>query len=253
MTTRVLLLAGTSEARDLAASLALMSGVTATASLSRPSRVPQPLGIPSRIGGFGGDEGFRAYLRDERVGAVLDATHPFATRISFRSARICAEEGLPYGQFLRPAWTPLDGDRWHFAADEAEAAALVPPGARIFLTTGRAGIDRYGRLEGREVVVRQLGEVPSEPPPFETGRWLFGRPPFSVDEEVELFRKLGIDWMIVRNSGGTSSRSKLDAARRLGINVAMIRRPMQPDAIRFESLAYAVSWLRRVALRDRVE
>ncbi len=245
---RVLMLAGTGEARQVAAALAQVRGLTLIASVAAGTRAPNALGVPTRIGGFGGDAGFERYLEHERIGAVLDATHPFSAGISHRTARICAARGLPYAQVLRPAWRPMEGDHWLFAEDEAHAAAAVPDGATVFVATGRQRIEAFGPMPGRRVHVRQIETAPEEPPPFADGHWVVGSPPFRTDEEVDLFHHLGIDWLIVRNAGGSSSRSKLDAARTLGIRVAMIRRPLQPEAVRLDSVAAALAWVRRFSL-----
>lgn len=245
---RMLMLAGTGEARQIAAAISQLRGLTLIASVAAGTRSPMALGVPTRIGGFGGDAGFERYLDHERIGAVLDATHPFSAGISHRTARICAARGVPYAQILRPAWRPAAGDAWFFAEDEARAAAAVPEGAEVFLATGRQRIGAYGPMPGRRVHVRQIGSAPAEPPPFEEGRWVVGTPPFDTEAELELFLRLRIDWLIVRNVGGSSSRSKLDAARELGIRVAMIRRPLQPEAVRLDSVAAALAWVRRFGI-----
>src|SRR6056297_2297572 len=95
----LLLLAGTSQAQELACELS-ERGTPAVASLAGATRAPKPLALPTRSGGFGGADGFRAYLTKAGISAVLDATHPFAHQISQRSARICADLGLPYCQLL---------------------------------------------------------------------------------------------------------------------------------------------------------
>ncbi|RVT84399.1 cobalt-precorrin-6A reductase [Rhodobacteraceae bacterium CCMM004] len=243
--TRVLLLAGTREARQIAGAVAQEERVSVVASLAGATRTPKPLGIPTRIGGFGGRDGFLAYLRDERIGAVLDATHPFAVGISHRTAEICAERDIPYLLVLRQPWMPGPQDTWTFLHRESDAARHVPEGARVFLATGRQRLEAFANLTGRTLFVRQI-DPPSEPFPYPGGRFVVGRPPFSIAEEVALFERLRIDWLVVRNSGGTASRSKLDAARRLGLPVAMIRRPLQPEAPKVETVAAALSWLRRL-------
>ncbi|MEZ5715464.1 MAG: precorrin-6A/cobalt-precorrin-6A reductase [Paracoccaceae bacterium] len=91
---RLLLLAGTGEARAIAAGLA-EAGVEAVASLAGAVRAPRSLALPTRIGGFGGEAGFRRFLSEECIGAVLDATHPFAARISARTARFAPGWGRP--------------------------------------------------------------------------------------------------------------------------------------------------------------
>ena len=236
----LLILGGTGDARSIAQALI---GTDAVISLAGATRSPDPLPLPTRIGGFGGDAGFRDYLRDAGITAVLDATHPFADRITARSARICAEIGLPYLQCLRPGWTPEPGDDWREIAREEDAMAHIPPGATVFLGTGRQTLDRFANLVGRTVICRQI-DPPSGPFPFAGGRFLVGRPPFSVGDEVQLFSALGVDYLIVKNAGGAASRTKLTAAKQLGIPVLMIARPPQGDWPVVDSVDAALDWVR---------
>ncbi len=241
---RLLLLAGTAEARQLAAALGGQPGIRVTASLAGATRMPEPLGVATRIGGFGGRAAFAEYLCRERVGAVLDATHPFAAAMSHRSAQVCAELGVAYAQVLRPAWRPHEGDCWEFLNTEADAQKHIPPGSTVFLATGRQTLGRFGDLSGRKVHAR-LTDPPSGPFPFEDGGWVVDRPPFGLDDEIRTFQRLRVDWLVVKNSGGSSSRAKLDAARALGLPVAMIRRPLQPEGPKLETVAAALTWARR--------
>ncbi len=239
---RILLLAGTTEARLIAKAIAAAQ-LPAIASLAGATRTPMPLALPTRIGGFGGADGFRQFLITNAITAVLDATHPFASAISLRSAAICQAHGVPYMQFLRPAWTPGDGDTWTFLHTEADAARHIPPAARVFLATGRLSLSRFSDLAGRQLYVRVV-DPPKDPFPYPPGSWVLGRPPFTLMQECDLMVRLGIDWLVVKNSGGSSSRAKLDAARDLGIPVAMLRRPPQPEGPKISTVSAAVSWAR---------
>ncbi len=241
---RVLLLAGTAEARDLASEMA-RAGIDGVASLAGAVRRPAMQDMPTRIGGFGGGAAFLQYLEAERITAVIDATHPFAARISQRTQRLCSGRRIPYLQLLRPPWTADPDDRWQQVDREEDVAALVPPDATVFLATGRQTLERFGGLAGREVIARQI-DPPEEEFPFPGGRFLIGRPPFAVEDEVQLFRDLGVDWLVVKNAGGAPSRSKLDAARILDIPVAMIARPAQPPGDKVESVEGAMAWLREI-------
>ena len=109
MTPRVLILGGTAEARDLAAELVARPGVDLVSSLAgRVSRPRLPAGRV-RIGGFGGPEALAHWLRHEGVAAVVDATHPFAERISRSAARAAADADVPMVALTRPGWTPGPG------------------------------------------------------------------------------------------------------------------------------------------------
>lgn len=243
---RVLLLAGTGEARHIAFALARDPRVGTMAALARAGRRPMPLGIPTRIGGWGTRDAFRDWALEKRITGIIDATHPFASSISLRTAEVAEELGIDYLQFLRPAWRPEAGDRWVFLNREEDAAAHIPAGARVFLATGRKRLDAFGGLSGHALLCRVLDQ-PAEPFPLPGGRYLLHRPPFSVEQEMSVFEALGVDWLVARNSGGSGSRAKIDAARRLGIPVAMIRRPPQPEAARAETLSEVLAWVGRRA------
>ncbi|MEM1374087.1 MAG: cobalt-precorrin-6A reductase [Pseudomonadota bacterium] len=238
---KVLLLSGTREAREVAAWLHA-GNVPAIASFAGVTREPELPAIPTRLGGFGGREPFRAYLRSERITHILDATHPFAAAMSARAQAVAEEEGVAYRQLLRPEWAPGAGDRWTTLAREEDASSHIPEGARVFLATGRQTLDRFAGLAGRYLICRQI-DPPERAFPFPNGEFLVGRPPFSVADEVALFRKLRIDWLVVKNAGGRMSATKLTAARQLGLPVAMIARPPQPPGERARTVEEAVAWL----------
>ncbi|MFU8776929.1 MAG: cobalt-precorrin-6A reductase [Roseovarius sp.] len=238
----LLLLAGTAEAQQVARHLA-DEGRAAVASLAGATAAPRAMGLPMRIGGFGGEAGFLRYLAEAGITAVLDATHPFAVHISERTARLCAANALPHCQLLRPEWGPGPGDRWTSIAAEEEAAVHIPEGATVFLATGRQGVTRFANLDGRRLICRVV-DPPEAPFPMTNGTYIVGRPPFSVDDEIALFTRLGVDWLVVKNAGGAASDSKLAAARALSLPVAMIARPPQPDAPRVATVAAAMDWVR---------
>jgi len=237
----LLLLAGTGEAKTIAQALH-DKGIKARASLAGATRAPSPLAIPTDSGGFGGEDGFKSYLQEHDISAVLDATHPFADRITHRTARICRALHIPYCQVLRPAWTPGPGDDWICLDREEEAAAHIPEGAIVFLATGRQTLLRFENLSNCTLICRQI-DPPDGPFPFPNGRYCIGRPPFSFEAEVSLFKELGVEWLIVKNAGGTIPRTKLEAARHLGIRVIMLNRPAQPDAKRVTTVEEALAWV----------
>ena len=238
----LLLLAGTAEARQIAAALAAAQ-MQVLASLAGAVTETPDYPVPTRIGGFGGEAGFLDVIKAEGISAVLDATHPFAARITERTARLCSDRGLPYARVSRPAWTPQQGDDWRDAATPEQAVRLVPNGARVFLATGAQEIVRYQRLDGRAEVFCRRAEDTGAPFPFRKGRWIIGRGPFDRAADSALFQLLGIDWIVTKNAGGQGARAKLDAARELNIPVIMIRRPPEPEGVPIlTSVEEAIAW-----------
>ncbi|MEM6276244.1 MAG: cobalt-precorrin-6A reductase [Pseudomonadota bacterium] len=238
---KVLLLAGTREARDVAAWLHA-EDVPSIASFAGVTREPELPAIETRLGGFGGRDAFAAYLVEHQITHILDATHPFAAAMSARAHAVGTEQWIAYCQLLRPPWEPQHGDRWTPLAREEDAASHIEEDARVFLATGRQTLSRFAGMGGRYLICRQI-DPPDRPFPFPNGEYLVGRPPFSVADEVALFRKLRVDWLIVKNAGGRMSATKLIAARQLSVPVAMIERPTQPPGEKVSTVEEAISWL----------
>jgi precorrin-6A/cobalt-precorrin-6A reductase len=239
---RILILGGTGEAAALARALAGRPDLAVTTSLAGRTREPLPLPGEVRVGGFGGAGGLEVFLRETGVERVIDATHPFAARISANAARACAAAEIPRLRLLRPPWTPRPGDRWHEVADAAAAARLLPAlGRSAFLTLGHGELEAFAGLEGVRLVVRTI-EPPAGPPPV-AARWIHARSPFRLADEVALLERHAIDVLVTKASGGEATYPKLAAARALGRPVIMIRRPPPPPGPLVTSVAAALAWL----------
>ncbi|KOX11142.1 cobalt-precorrin-6A reductase [Streptomyces sp. NRRL B-3648] len=226
----VLILGGTGEARRLAELLDGAPGVRLTSSLA--GRVAGPRALPggTRVGGFGGAAGLTAWLREHTVGAVVDATHPFAGTISFHAARAAADARVPLLALRRPGWVPVPGDRWYETDSLEEAARVLPAlGRRVFLTTGRMGLAAFADLDALWFLVRSV-DAPDPPQPVRT-EVLLDRGPFTLDGERELLRRHRIDVVVTKDSGGAATAPKLTAAREAGLPVVVVRRPPAPEGV----------------------
>lgn len=229
----VLVLGGTTEARRLAEHLvARDSGVRVTTSLA--GRVAAPRLPPGdvRVGGFGGPDGLAEWVREHRVDALVDATHPFAATMSRNAAEAAAQAHVPLLALRRPGWVAQDGDRWHSVASLAEAAHLLPTlGKRVFLTTGRMGLAAFAGagLDALWFLVRSV-DAPEPPCPRQMDV-LLDRGPFSLDGEREILRRHRIDVLVTKDSGGDATAPKLTAARAAGIPVVVVRRPPVPEGV----------------------
>jgi precorrin-6A/cobalt-precorrin-6A reductase len=243
----VLILGGTGEARQLAALLAADPAFGTTSSLA--GRVAEPR-LPDgrvRTGGFGGAAGLARWLREERVHAVVDATHPFAATMSAHAAQAARAVGLPLLALRRAGWTPAPGDRWHWADSVAAAAALLPDlGTRALVTTGRGDLAAFAAAApGLFLLARSVD--PPEPPLPAHVRVLLARGPFTVEGERALLRDHRIDVLVTKDSGGAATAAKLTAAREAAIPVLIVRRPPAPPGVPVAATpAEAVAWLRRV-------
>jgi precorrin-6A/cobalt-precorrin-6A reductase len=228
---KVLILAGTTEATALANRLEGHPGLEGTVSLAGRTQRPARTALPYRTGGFGGAAGLADYLRDHGIGALVDATHPFAAGISANAAAAAEQTGVPLIALERPAWELQAGDHWIPVADLAAAvAALRPLGHRVLVTTGRQQLAPYEALPDKHYVIRTI-DPPEPPPALPDAVFLQQRGPFDAASEAALMAEHGIDVLVTKNSGGEATRGKLDAARERGIPVVMVERPARPQGV----------------------
>jgi precorrin-6A/cobalt-precorrin-6A reductase len=232
---RILLLGGTTEARALAARL---SGHDVVSSLAGRVRGPALPEGEVRVGGFGGAHGLATWLRDERIDAVVDATHPFAERITRNAHAAAREVGVPHVVLRRPGFAIRP--EYDVVPDVHAAAAAVPQGARVFLTIGRQQVSAFIHADAW-FLVRAI-DPPTVMPPRHIV--LLERGPFLVADEAELMRRHRINLLVTKNSGGDATAAKLAAARQLHVRVVMIERPPLPEGATVVSdVAGARAWL----------
>ena len=238
---RILILGGTGEARELAAGLT-SAGTDVISSLAGRVRNPRLPDGPVRVGGFGGADGLADFLREERITHVIDATHPFAAGITANAALAAARAGVPRLVLRRPAWEA--DPSWESAADIREAAQAVAhwPGDSVFLTTGRRDLGAFAADGRHGYLVRTVDPPEGAVPPRMT--LLLDRGPYSVESESALMREHRVGLLVTKNSGGPMTAAKLTAARDLGVQVVMVRRPpLPPGSTAVPTVAEALRWL----------
>jgi len=239
----ILVLGGTTEASALAQALATAQ-IPATLSYMGRVERPKPQPIPTRIGGFGGVPGLIAYLHDQQITHVIDATHPFAAQMSTNAVQACAATGTPLLALTRTAWEPQPGDRWQRVPDiPAAVTALAGPPRRVLLAIGRMHLAEFAAQPQHHYHLR-LVDAASEPPPLPDHAITLDRGPFSAEADEVLLKANRIDLIVSKNAGGTGSVSKLIAARALGVPVLMIDRPKLPQRRETHDPAEALAFAR---------
>ncbi|MEU0884620.1 cobalt-precorrin-6A reductase [Lentzea sp. NPDC005914] len=227
----ILILGGTGEARELAARVPAISSLAGRVSSPR-----LPVG-EVRVGGFGGVAGLASWLQDNDIHAVVDATHPFARQITANAFEACTQVGVPFLILRRPGFAAVEGWRW---VDSVADAARDLPGSRVFLTTGRQDLAEFASCP--QWFLARMVEPPEPPMPHRI-EVLLSRGPFTVDGELSLMRSRSIDVLVTKDSGGSMTSAKLEAAQQLGIPVVIVRRPPLPPASTVATVDEAVSWL----------
>ena len=244
---KTLLLGGSAEARELVSLLTPEFDVIS----SLAGRLANPA-LPDgevRVGGFGGVDGLREWLRVNGIGTVVVATHPFAARMTANAVAACTQLGLPVLVVRRPAWERQPGDNWIDVPGQAAAPSAVEKGdlggwehRRCMLTIGRQGVSAFADNTGW-FLIRSI-DPPDAPLPAHH-ELLLERGPFTVEHERALLATHRIDILVTKNSGGEQTSAKLVAAREAAIPVVMIARPPVPeDAATVDSVAAVHGWLR---------
>lgn len=244
----VLILGGTHESRMLAERIAAAPEIAGVVSLAGRTSAPLPQALPVRIGGFGGANGLAAYLKQEGVTHVIDATHPFAAQISINARDACAQTGASLLRLSRAPWRAVADDQWIDVADTAAAAqalgsqALGSRTRRVFLTLGRQGVAAFRAAPHHAYLLRVI-EAPqsADLPPDCTV--IADRGPFTRESEIALMRAHGVEIVVSKNSGGPLTYAKIDAARALGLPVVMIAPPELDGVRRTDDLDAAMAFL----------
>jgi precorrin-6A/cobalt-precorrin-6A reductase len=246
MKKNILILGGTTEARLLGQRLAARCDMTVTLSLAGRTASPLAQAVPTRSGGFGGTAGLVEYLRTHEIGALIDATHPYASTMSAHALRAARQAATPLLSLCRPPWSAVAGDQWTEVRDVQEAArALGLEPRRVFLAVGRQEIANFAAAPQHHYLIRSVDPV--DPPlavPY--AQYILDRGPFAEEQERELLRAHAIDVIVAKNGGGEATYGKIAAARTLKIPVVLLRRPPALDVPTVATVGEAMSWLDHV-------
>ena len=241
---RVLILGGTGDGRALATEAA--GRFTITYSLAGRTRDPVlPDAVETRTGGFGGAEALASWIAENRIAAMVDATHPFASQIATHAEQAATHTGTPRLKLVRPAWDKTAGDAWRRVTDIAAAVSLLPSvGRNAFLSIGRQEVPVFAGLDGVRLLIRSV-DPPEGADQLAGATYIIGRGPFTISQESALLREHDIDVVVSKNAGGAATYPKIAAARQVGIPVIMIDRPPPPNDPVVSDVGAAVSWLEK--------
>ncbi|PSB03774.1 cobalt-precorrin-6A reductase [Merismopedia glauca] len=239
---KVLILGGTGDAVLLAQKAAQIPGIEVISSLA--GRTENPIVPATRVGGFGGAVGLANYLQSNQINFLIDATHPFAAKISHNAVLAAEKVGISHLMLIRPAWEKVAGDSW-IEVESNEIAATVLPGLakRVFLTIGRQELATFAHIQDIWFLMRAID--PPEPDILiPLGELLLARGPFTLSAELDLLIKHKIEAIVSKNSGGDATYAKIVAARESGIPVVMVQRPLFPAGEKVPDVESALLWLR---------
>lgn len=219
------------------------AGMEAVYSYAGRTEAPVTQPLPVRVGGFGGIEGLALYLQTEAITHVIDATHPFAARMSGNAVAACRETGTPLIALERRPWQAEAGDRWTHVPDlDTAVTALGQTPRRVFLAIGRQNLASFARAPQHHYLLR-LVDPPTEGLPLPDTRAIIARGPFTVEGDLALLQEHRTQVIVAKNAGGAGAEAKLTAARELGLPVILIDRPAVPDRPVARRVAEVMAWL----------
>lgn len=230
----IFMLAGTSDARDLA--LALQSAghaVTATVVTESAASSLADVGLPHLIGRLTAEQ-MATIILDQGYQLIVDASHPFAEEASKNAMAAAEQAQVPYIRYERA--------HEHYAhplitvvKDYEEAAKLAAEKRGvIMLTTGSKTLATFTKvlqgLENTRVIARMLPRLDNMEKCEALGvaqRDIVAiQGPFSKELNEALFRQYGVTLMITKESGKVGSvDEKLEAALACNIETILIARP----------------------------
>ena len=236
---KILILGGTGDALSIAKTL-IEAGHDITYSIAGIVRQPK---LDCRIlsGGFrvqqtmsgekhfaNGAEGMQWHLQQEAYDLIVDATHPYAVQISKNIVVAAKQVGVAAWRYLREPWNQTDQDNWLEFDSMEDIISKLKPYKKPFFTVGREAFSNTDlRDSGQQWLVRSAGvETANSPAIIE----LKGIGPFTIEDELALFKLHGVDVLISKNSGAEAVAAKLEAARLVDIPVFFLSRPVKAPA-----------------------
>jgi len=239
----ILILGGTTQATQLVGMLSDDRRFQTTFSLAGRTTKCVAQRVRCRIGGFGGAAPLADWLASERIDAVVDATHPFAARISANAVAAAKLAQLPLLSLSRPPWDRLPEDNWTCVQNiEAAVQAPGPQPKRVFLTIGRQEVGAFREAPHHTYVIRSIDPPDDSVLPPDT-HVILQRGPFDEAAEIALMQSHHIEIVVAKNSGGAATYAKVAAARKLGLPLIMIDRPDKPVGVVANDVGDAHAWL----------
>ena len=231
---RLLVLAGTEDGRELADALrrrghdVLVSTLTAYG-----ADLALEQGLQVRSGAMDANI-LTDLLKSDSFGALVDATHPYALRVKEMAKEVCETLTLPYLRWERSSLDLEDHPLLHWAEDIPAAAQIaVKLGQRILLTTGSNALPEWvslPSLKNKEVYIRVLPTsqvlARCEFLGFKPNQIIAAQGPFSQEWDEAMFKQLGIEVVIAKESGKVGGTlEKVQACLSLHIPLVLLKRP----------------------------
>lgn len=187
--------------------------------------------------------GMEELLRREKFDLVVDATHPYADRVTVNIAAACACQNIRYMRLLRSSDADTaDG----LFVEDAQACAEYLKGqtGNILLTIGSKELSAFcqdaqlrNRIYARVLpmpasldICAGCGIIPS--------RIIAMQGPFDEEMNIAMLRFAQAKFIVTKDTGSAGGYAqKISAARKTGVQAVIIGRPAQREGLGFEDAA----------------
>lgn len=165
---------------------------------------------------------------------VIDATHPYADKVTENIIEACEKAGADYLRLLRPS-DSNESDGVFVENTAACVAYLENTQGNIFLTTGSKELPAYRSLKDR-VYARVLPMQASLESCAECGiapdHIIAMQGPFDQAINLAMLRMTHARYMVTKDTGGPGGYgAKIAAARSAGVQPVIIGRPVQHNGM----------------------
>lgn len=161
---------------------------------------------------------------------VVDATHPYASRISAHVKEACAEAGADYIRLVRPGSDA--GDAVIVGSVKEAAEYLKDKEGNILATTGSKELAEYTAIpDYRNRVFARVLSLPKVAEEcaalgFEGKNIFLMQGPFCEELDYGMLLQTGAKWLVTKDSGAPGGfGEKMRAASRAGARVVLVGRP----------------------------
>ena len=193
-----------------------------------------------------GEDGMRRIMK-EGCCCVIDATHPYATKITGKIKAACEETGSEYIRLLRSE--SREYDDLVVMPDVASAVDFLKgTEGNILVTTGSKELEKYTSI--KDYQSRVFARVLSMPNASQScaeigfqGRNLFCmQGPFCEELNYGLLKQVDAKYLVTKDSGEPGGfDEKVRAAGRAGTKIILISRPEETGGYEFDILMEMLS------------
>lgn len=205
------------------------------------------------------------FFRDQGIGLVVDATHPYASFATENIKTACKAAGIDRIRCLRAQGDKnVDSPPFQERPDSEGAFGMevrvcsmagavsyleCHPGTAL-VTTGSRELEAFCRLEGfqERLYVRVLPSSESlkqcEALGFKNSHIICMHGPFSEEMNIALIHQVNADFLITKESGAAGGfAQKMSAAGKCGIPAIVVERPPEQGGMCFEQVCDTISQL----------